>query len=85
MESIQIGVESLKGSRFPNTAYVVGNIAYHKDLPVGWYLECTIGGVSGSGDLSISNIAIGDVVSDGTMAWIVSKDLGVQAGQFMEI
>ena len=37
----------------PSKAYAVGDIAFHKDLPAGWYLECETAGTSGT-NLSIS-------------------------------
>ena len=62
--------------RQPSTTYAVGNIAYHSALPTGWYLECTTKGTSGSGDLSISSPSIGGTVTDGTVVWMVCKDIG---------
>ena len=57
------------GYRQPSTIYKVGNIKYHSALPTGWYLECTIAGISDSGELTISSPSIGDTVSDGTVTW----------------
>lgn len=31
-----------------NATYKVGDIVYHKDLPAGYYLECTVGGTTGN-------------------------------------
>lgn len=64
------------GYRQPNTAYTAGQIAYHSALPTGWYLECTTGGVSYSGELAISSPSIGGTVTDGTVTWKVCKDIG---------
>ena len=59
--------------RQPSTAYVVGNIAYHASLPTGYYLECTTGGTTSRGDLTISSPRIGGTVSDGTVKWQIRK------------
>ena len=59
--------------RQPSTAYVVGDIAYHASLPTGWCLECTAGGTTSSGDLTISSPSIGGTVSDGTVQWQIRK------------
>ena len=59
--------------RQPSTAYVVGNIAYHASLPTGYYLECTTGGTTSRGDLTISSPSIGGTVSDGTVKWQIRK------------
>ena len=64
------------GYRQPSTAYTVGDIAYHASLPTGYYLECTTGGTTGSGDLPISSPSIGGTVSDGAVTWKVCKDIG---------
>jgi len=58
----------IMGYRQPNTAYEVGNIAYHSALPTGWYLECTTAGTTGSGELTIST-TIGASVTDGSVTW----------------
>ncbi len=66
--------------RQPSTTYEAGQIAYHASLPTGWYLECTTDGTSDSGDLTISGPAIGSTVTDGTVVWMISRDLPVSGG-----
>ena len=56
------------GYRKSNTAYAVGQIAYHSALPTGWYLECTTAGTTGSGDITPTS-TIGGTVTDGTVVW----------------
>lgn len=60
------------GFRKPDTAYKVGQIAYHASLPTGYYLECTTPGTTSSGDLSIGGgISVYDTLTDGTVTWTV--------------
>lgn len=60
------------GYRQPNTAYAVGQIAYHASLPTGYYLECTTQGTTSSGDLSVGGgISVYDTLTDGTVTWTV--------------
>jgi hypothetical protein len=59
------------GYRQPSTAYTAGQIAYHSALPTGYYLECTTGGTSSSGALTISTTTIGTTVADGTVVWTI--------------
>ena len=79
-ERANLGNNASLGYRQPSTAYTAGAIKYHASLPTGWYLECTTTGTSGSGDLSISSPAIGSTVSDGTVAWKISRSLSVNGG-----
>jgi len=65
------------GYRQSNTTYSVGDITYHNTLPTGWYLECTIGGMSGSSELTINNPSINGTVTDGTVTWTIMKNLSV--------
>lgn len=67
------------GYRQPNTAYTVGQIAYHASLPTGYYLECTTAGTTSAGDITPSS-TIGDTVSDGEVVWTVSQSLSVLGG-----
>ena len=64
--------ENKVGYRQKNKTYNMGDIAYHSDLPTGWYLECTTTGTSGSEELTISSPTIGGMVTDGTVVWTVS-------------
>ena len=68
------------GYRQPSTTYTVGNIAYHRALPTGWYLECTTGGTSAAGELTITSPAVGSTVTDGTVVWTVSSNLSLLGG-----
>lgn len=61
------------GYRQPSTVYAVGNIKYHASLPTGWYLECTAGGTSAAGELTITSPAVGGTVADGTVTWTIRK------------
>lgn len=63
------------GYRQPNTAYSIGQIAYHSALPTGWYLECITAGTTGIGELTISNPSMGDTVADGTARFYVLNNL----------
>lgn len=69
--------------RQPSTTYAVGNIAYHSALPTGWYLECTTAGISDSGDLTISSIAVGGTVTDGTVVWTIQRSYIVKNYSFV--
>jgi microcystin-dependent protein len=63
----------LQKLREPSTAYSSGDIRYLKTLPCGWFLEVTTAGTTGSGDLVISNPAVGNTVTDGTVEWTIRK------------
>jgi hypothetical protein len=71
---------SLPENRQAATAYTVGTIKYHPNLPTGWYLECTTAGTTGSGALTISSPAIGGTVTDGTVTWRIAKAVTVFGG-----
>jgi hypothetical protein len=73
---------SLPENRQAATAYTVGTIKYHPNLPTGYYLECTTAGITSAGDITPSS-TIGDTVSDGTVTWTVSKDLSVRGGTIL--
>jgi microcystin-dependent protein len=67
-------------SRKPNTTYLRGEIRFlYEELPVGWFLECSVAGVSGSGDLTITTPAEGSTVTDGTVTWVMKK-MGTGSG-----
>lgn len=67
-------------SRKPNTTYLRGEIRFlYGKLPVGWFLECSVAGVSGSGDLTITTPAEGSTVTDGTVTWVMKK-MGTGSG-----
>ena len=70
------------GYRKPNTTYNVGAIAYHSALPTGWYLECTTGGITATGDITPSS-TIGGTVTDGTVTWMISRALPISGGTFV--
>jgi hypothetical protein len=65
-------IKSLPTYRQPNTAYTLGQIAYHSALPTGWYLECTTPGITGSGDITPGS-TIGSTVSDGAVTWTIRQ------------
>lgn len=73
-EGADLGNNASLGYRQASTAYAQGNIAYHNDLPTGWYLECTATGVSDSAALVIESPVIGAVITDGTVSWAI-KDI----------
>ena len=67
-------------SRKPNTTYLQGEIRFlYGELPVGWFLECSVAGISGSGDLTITTPTEGDTVTDGTVTWVMKK-MGAGSG-----
>lgn len=60
--------------RKPETAYAVGDIAYSVLLPSWAYLECTVGGTTDSGDLTVpSSVVVNDTFTDGTVIWKIRK------------
>lgn len=68
-----------------NTAYAQGDILYDTQLlRHNWYLECTTAGTTGSTLLDLSNIALGDTVTDGTAAWTV-KCIAAQEEIYFEL
>ena len=60
------------GYRQKNKTYNVGDIAYHKDLPVGYYLRCTTAGTTSNNNLTITNNTKGIYFNDGTVTWNIS-------------
>ena len=70
------------GYRQPNTSYSIGNIAYHNNLPISWYLECITAGTSSNNDLTISTPAIGNMITDGTIVWNIKNHLNSFNGKF---
>lgn len=64
--------------RQPSTAQSVGDVRYHATLPIGWYLECTTAGNTGSGALTITSPTVGGTVSDGTVTWTIRKGASTQ-------
>lgn len=79
-EETDLGNNASLGYRQPSTAYTAGQIKYHSALPTGWYLECTTGGTSGSGALTISTTTIGTTITDGTVTWTLNKNYPVSGG-----
>jgi microcystin-dependent protein len=62
--------------RQPNTSYTSGKFVFcaSANFPVGWFLECTTGGITGSGELTFSSApSVGTTKSDGTVTWTVRK------------
>ena len=68
------------GFRKPNTAYTIGQIAYHSALPMGCYLECTTAGTTNNSDI-IPTSTIGNTISDGTVIWTIMKNLSMNGGK----
>lgn len=61
------------GYRQSSTPYHTGSIAFSTSLPAGLYLDCTAAGTTGSGDLVVTRKNVGEIVTDGTVIWIVRK------------
>ena len=63
--------------RKPETAYAVGDIAYSALLPSWAYLECTVGGTTGSGNLPVpSSVSEFSTFTDGTVTWKIQRVSG---------
>ena len=61
-------------NRKPQTVYNVGDMQYDSQLPTGWYLLCTVGGISGDGDITFPSPLTEDAsVMDGTVVWRLHK------------
>ena len=58
------------GYRQPNKSYSIGDIAYHSNLPTGYYLECTTAGTTSVGDITPPS-KIDNTVTDGTVVWMI--------------
>lgn len=57
-----------------NATYKVGDIVYHKDLPAGYYLECTVGGTTGDSMPPLKQFVDTQTpVVDGTAQFVVKK------------
>ena len=66
--------QSTASNRQPLTAYALKDIRYYNELPVGWYLECSTAGTSGSGDITLPTpLAENATITDGTVTWKVRK------------
>ena len=63
----------LLGYRTKNTVYAVEDIAYHANLPTGWYLKCTGAGTTSNSDLTIDSPVLENTVSDGTVTWTIKN------------
>ena len=61
------------GYRQSSTPYHTGSIAFSTSLPAGLYLDCTVAGTTGSGDLVVTRKNVGEIVTDGTVTWTVRK------------
>ena len=61
--------------RSANAAYAVGDVVY-VDNNKKVALKCTTGGTTSSGELDVSNKAIGDTVADGSVVWEVVNRIG---------
>ena len=66
--------QSTSSNRQPLTAYALKDIRYYNGLPVGWYLECSTAGTSGSGDITLPTPLVENAtITDGTVTWKVRK------------
>ena len=54
-----------------STAYVVGDVAYSSNLPSWARLECVTAGTTASTEPTLSSVAVGTSVTDGTVTWII--------------
>ena len=71
-----IGGYSAKDMRMraSNTSYTVGDIAYSKNLPSWARLECVKAGTTASAEpAQISTGAVGTLIADGTVTWIIDN------------
>lgn len=59
------------GLRKKDTLYAADDMAYHVDLPTGWYLECTTAGITSASNLVITSPGVGDTVTDGAVVWTI--------------
>lgn len=66
--------QSTASNRQPLTAYALKDIRYYNGLPVGWYLECSTAGTSGSGDITLPTPLVENAtITDGTVVWTIRK------------
>lgn len=72
-EGADLGNNASLKYRQPSTAYALGAVAYHADLPGGMYLEAIAGGTSTTTDITISTTTEGTTVTDGTVTWAIRK------------
>jgi hypothetical protein len=56
------------GYRKPNTNYSENNIVFHKNLPLGYFLQCIGAGTTLNGDIDVSG-EITSIITDGTVNW----------------
>ena len=79
---LNIALEAVKAASDSNTAllfvkrsttYSVGNVRFHKLLPINEYLECTTAGTTSSGEPESIEVTPGSNVTDGTSVWIVRQ------------
>ena len=75
----------LVGYRKPLTDYRVGDLAYTRYLPNTMRLECIVGGTSlnlsdEDTNLFTDNVKVGDILSDGSVKWIVDD---IRDGHFV--
>ncbi len=70
-EAAESRISDRWGLRKKSTIYAADDMAYHVDLPTGWYLECTTDGTTSASDLVITSPSVGDTVTDGTVTWTI--------------
>lgn len=61
------------GYRQKNKNYALYYIAYHKSLPIGFYLECSTAGTTSNSDLTFSSLNLGTEIIDGSVTWIIKS------------
>ena len=60
--------------RQPSASYDAGSIVYCTGLPTGWYLECSVAGITDSGAITLpATIVENAEVTDGTITWKIRK------------
>ena len=61
-------------SRQPSTTYSEGDIKYSPLLPTGWFLACTVSGMSSASELVVpSPVEEDDEITDGGVTWKIKK------------
>jgi len=61
-------------NRQPSTTYSEGDIKYSPLLPTGWFLACTVSGMSSASELVVpSPVEEGDEITDGGVTWKIKK------------
>jgi hypothetical protein len=60
--------------RQPSTAYAYNDVRLAYGLKQGYYLQCTTGGTTNAGTITVpSSPSVGSVITDGTAKWTIRK------------